>query len=82
MLEAEMEECLGWWKYDYTNKNTTNFRNGKSKKTVKSDLGLFDLDIPRDCEDSFEPQAVKKHQTDISRLESSVCMRKACLREI
>ncbi|MDK0928490.1 transposase [Clostridium perfringens] len=72
MLEAEMEEYLGYLKYDYTNKNTTNSRNRKSKKTVKSDLGLFDLDIPRDCEGSFEPQIVKKHQTDISRLESSI----------
>ncbi|MDK0709570.1 IS256 family transposase [Clostridium perfringens] len=72
MLEAEMEEYLGYSKYDYTNKNTTNSRNGKSKKTVKSDLGLFDLDIPRDREGSFEPQIVKKHQTDISRLESSI----------
>ena len=34
MLEAEMEEYLGYSKYDYTNKNTTNSRNGKSKKTV------------------------------------------------
>ena len=72
MLEAEMEEYLGYSKYDYINKNTTNSRNGKSKKTVKSDLGLFDLDIPRDREGSFEPQIVKKHQTDISRLESSI----------
>ena len=45
---------------------------GKSKKAVKSDLWLFDLDIPRDREDSFELQIVKKHQTDISRLESSI----------
>ncbi|WP_236907909.1 transposase [Clostridium perfringens] len=72
MLEAEMEEYLGYLKYDYTNKNTTNFRNGKSKKTVKSYLGLFDLDIPTDLEGSFEPKIVKKHQTDISRLESSI----------
>ncbi len=44
----------------------------KSKKTVKSDLGLFDLDIPRDRQGYFEPQIVKKHQTDISKLESSI----------
>ena len=51
---------------------TTNSCNGKSKNTVKSNLGLFDLDIPRDCDGSFELQIVKKHQTDISRLESSI----------
>ncbi len=67
MPEVEIEEYLGYSKYDYTNKNTTNSRNGKSKKTVKSDL-----DIPRDCDGSFEPQIIKKHQTDISRLEISI----------
>ena len=72
MLEAEIEKYLEYSKYDYTNKNTTNSCNVKSKKIVKSDLGLFALDIPRDHGGSFEPQIVKKHQTDISRLESSV----------
>lgn len=72
MLEAEMEEYLGYPKYDYTNKNTINSRNGKSKKTVKSYLWLFDLDVPRYRECSFESQTVKKHQTDISRLGSSI----------
>ena len=51
---------------------TTSFLFLSEAKTVKYDLGLFDLDIPRDREGSFEPQIVKKHQTDISRLESSI----------
>ncbi len=45
MLEAEIEKYLGYSKYDYTNKNTTNSCNVKSKKTVKSDLGLFAKDF-------------------------------------
>lgn len=72
MLEAEMEEHLGYAKHDYQNKNTSNSRNGKSTKKMKSDLGMFDLDVPRDRECSFEPQIVKKHQTDVSKIESSV----------
>lgn len=40
-----------------------NRRNGKSKKTVKSDVGEFDLETPRDRNGSFEPQLVKKRQT-------------------
>lgn len=72
MLEAEMEGHLGYAKHDYENKNTSNSRNGKSTKTMKSNLGLFDLDVPRDREGSFEPAIVKKHQTDISHLESAV----------
>nr|WP_283690941.1 transposase [Clostridium perfringens] len=58
ILEAEMEEYLGYLKYDYSNKNTTDSRNWENEKTVK-----FDLDIPRDREGSFEPQIEKKHQT-------------------
>jgi putative transposase len=72
MLEAEMDNHLGYSKHDYKNKNTTNSRNGRSHKTMKSDLGLFDLDIPRDREGSFEPEIVRKHQTDVSHLEGSI----------
>lgn len=72
MLEAELDNHLGYTKHDYQNKNTTNSRNGKGRKTMKSNLGYFDLDVPRDREGSFEPEIVKKHQTDVSHLESSI----------
>ena len=48
MLEAELEEDLGYSKYDYKAKETDNRRNGYSKKTVTSSMGNIDLDIPRD----------------------------------
>lgn len=66
MLEAEMDEKLGYSKYDYKNKNTDDSRNGYSPKTVTSSMGTIDLDIPRDRKGEFEPQVVKKNQTDIS----------------
>lgn len=72
MLEAEMDEKLGYSKYDYRNKETDDSRNGYSKKTVTSSLGEIDLDIPRDRKGEFEPQAVKKNQTDISNIEDQV----------
>ena len=72
MLEAEMDEKLGYSKYDYQNKNTDDSRNGYSKKTVTSSLGDIELDIPRDRNGEFEPQAVKKNQTDISGIEDQV----------
>lgn len=72
MLEAEMDEKLGYTKYDYRNKDTDDSRNGYSKKTVVSSLGEIDLDIPRDRKGDFEPQAVKKNQTDISNIEDQV----------
>ena len=43
-----------------------NRKNGKSRKTVKSSGGAFELETPRDRAGSFEPQIVKKHQRTVS----------------
>lgn len=72
MLEAEMDAKLGYSKYNYKDKDTDDSRNGYSKKTVISSLGEIDLDIPRDRKGEFEPQVVKKNQTDISNIEDQV----------
>jgi len=58
-LEAEIESHL-------SQELAKNRRNGKSKKTMKSSVGEFELEVPRDRNNSFEPQMVKKHQTHIS----------------
>jgi putative transposase len=65
-LEEEMNNTLGYSKYDYTNKNNDNSRNGHTKKTVKSQFGKIELDIPRDADGEHEPIIVKKHQRTIS----------------
>lgn len=72
MLEAELDHELGYTKYDYKNKQTDNSRNGYSSKTVKSNYGKVDLDVPRDRNGQFEPAVVKKNQTDISSIEDQV----------
>ena len=72
MLEAELEDDLGYSKYDYKNKETDNRRNGYSKKTVTSSMGDIPLDIPRDRDGDFEPQIVRKNQTDVSNIEDQV----------
>ena len=72
MLKAEIDQKLGYSKYDYQNKETDDSRNGYSKKTVTSSLGEIDLDIPRERKGEFEPQAVKKNQTDISNIEDQI----------
>ena len=65
-LEAELDEELGYSKYDYKNKTGTNSRNGHSRKTMKTSLGDLELAIPRDREGEFEPQLVKKQQTTLA----------------
>jgi len=54
------------------NKATDDSRNGYSPKTVSSSMGTIALDIPRDRKEEFEPQIVKKNQTDISDIEDQV----------
>ena len=65
-LEEEMNTALGYTRYDWKNKTTDNSRNGHSKKTVKSQLGEIELQIPRDTNGEFEPIIVKKHDRTIS----------------
>lgn len=70
MLKAELDEHLD---YEYGEKPLSlNTRNGSSKKTVKSSYGNIDLNIPRDREGSFELQALKKYQKDISNIENQI----------
>ena len=65
-LEAELDEELGYSKYDYRNKDTDNSRNGHSAKTMKTSFGEVDIAVPRDRKGEFEPQLVKKQQTSLS----------------
>jgi len=65
-LEAELDEELGYSKYDYRNKQTDNSRNGYSEKTMKTSFGEIDIAVPRDRKGNFNPQLVKKQQTTLS----------------
>ncbi len=58
-LEAELDSHLA-------EDVVPNRKNGKTKKTVKSTAGPFDLETPRDRAGSFEPQLIKKHQTSVN----------------
>ena len=66
-LEAELDDELGYSKYDYKNKDTDNSRNGHSSKTLRTSFGDVDVSVPRDRKGEFEPQVLKKNQTGISQ---------------
>lgn len=66
-LDAELDEELGYSRYDYRNKHTDNSRNGYSSKKLRTSFGEVDLEVPRDRKGEFEPQLVKKNQTSISQ---------------
>ena len=66
-LETELDESLGYSKYDYKNKDTDNNRTGYSKKNLRTSFGDVEISVPRDRKGEFEPQLVKKNQTSISQ---------------
>ena len=66
-LDAELDEELGYSKYDYRNKETDNCRNGHSSKTLKTSFGDVEVSVPRDRKGEFEPQLLKKNQTSVSQ---------------
>ena len=65
-LEGELDDELGYTKYDYRNKAGENSRNGYSKKTLKTSFGETEIKVPRDRDGEFEPQLVKKNQTTLT----------------
>jgi len=71
LLEAELDEELGYDKYDNKSEKS-NYRNGSSKKVVRTDYGEIDLKIPRDRNNEFKPEIVPKYSKDLSAIEDKV----------
>lgn len=66
-LEAELNDELGYSKYDYKNKDTDNSRNGHSSKTLRTSFDDVEVSVPRDRKGEFEPKVLKKNQISISQ---------------
>src|SRR4051812_30572714 len=71
-LQAEMTEHLGYEKHDPKGRGTPNSRNGTSAKTLKTELGEVDIEVPRDREGSFEPQLVRKRQSRFTGFDNKI----------
>ena len=61
-LEGELDDELGYEKYDIVNKETENSRNGYGCKTLKTSYGEVDIKVPRDRQGEYEPKLVGKHK--------------------
>ena len=72
LLEAEMDATLGYEKNCKGDLKSDNKRNGHSSKTLKSQYGEFQIDVPRDRNGEFEPKLIPKYQRDISGIEEKV----------
>lgn len=69
-LNAELTDHLGHEKN--APKSGSNTRNGYSPKTLLCDDGEIELNTPRDRENTFEPQLIKKNQTRITQMDSQI----------
>ena len=70
MMEAEMDEHLGYEKYERSSE--PNYRNGTKQKRVRSKYGEFEVDVPQDRQSSFEPQVLPKRKKDISAIDDKI----------
>lgn len=71
-LQGEMTTHLGYEPHAPEGHGSGNSRNGKAKKTVQTEAGQFEIEVPRDREGSFEPQLVKKRQRRLSGFDDKV----------
>lgn len=72
MLEGELDTELGYPKNGSSPEGGGNRRNGHTKKSVRSQYGELDIEVPRDREGDFEPTVVKKHQKDVAGIEEQI----------
>jgi putative transposase len=70
LLEAEISEHLGHERQG--RRRSSNSRNGHSAKTVQTETGPVEIQVPRDREGSFEPKLVKKHQRRLEGFDEKV----------
>ena len=71
-LEAEISEHLGYEQYDAAGRNGGNSRNGTRTKTVFTEIGPVEIDVPRDRDGTFEPAIVKKRQRRLSGVDQII----------
>lgn len=72
MLEAEMQEHLGYNKYEAKGRNSGNNRNGYSSKKLEGTFGEAAINIPRDRNSEFEPEIIRKYATVDNDLEERI----------
>jgi putative transposase len=71
-LDGEITDHLGYDKHDPVGANSGNSRNGSRSKTVLTDVGPVQVEVPRDRAGSFEPAIVRKRQRRLSGVEDLV----------
>jgi transposase-like protein len=69
-LEGELEDFLGYPKHQQN--PSENSRNGHSVKTIQTDSGPMEVEVPRDRKSDFQPKLIRKRQTVLDDLEEKI----------
>ena len=77
VMESELDVELGYEKSERMSGNgdinlSKNYRNGHSKKTVKTQLGEIDVNVPRDRNNSYEPKIIGKYSRNADGMEEKI----------
>jgi putative transposase len=77
VMEAELETELGYEKQERRSENvktelSKNYRNGYSKKKVKTQIGEVEINIPRDRNGEYEPQIISKYSRNVDGMEEKI----------
>ena len=83
VMESELDVELGYEKSermsDSENNNLSkNYRNGYSKKTVKTQLGEIEVKVPRDRNGEYEPKIIGKYNRNTDGMEEKILSLYAC----
>ncbi|EST37142.1 hypothetical protein N566_14600 [Streptomycetaceae bacterium MP113-05] len=71
-LEGEMTDHLGYDKHDPAGAGSGNSRNGHGSKTVTTETGPVQIEVPRDRAGTFEPKLVRKRQRRMGGVDEMV----------
>ena len=79
VMEVEMDEELGRERCQRSETSSApNYRNGYTKKTVKTQLGEVDIKVPRDRNGSFEPKIIGKYSRSAEGMEEKILALYSC----
>lgn len=83
VMEAELDTKLGYEKSERTSNDdesslSKNYRNGHSKKTVKTQLGEVTINVPRDRNGEYEPSIIGKYNRNADGMEEKILSLYSC----
>lgn len=72
VLQCEMDEQLGYEKHQRRSDEPSNYRNGSTKRKLKTQFGEVEVNVPRDRNGSYEPKILDKYQRNVDGLEEKI----------